>query len=91
MFCPLPPLNGAESAAMRQSGLETWLHAFYLNEGVLVTPFHTMFLMSPATTDADVEAHDAVFARFVETAIDERAVRPRGRAGPLTSPAGARS
>jgi glutamate-1-semialdehyde 2,1-aminomutase len=76
MFAPCPPRNGAESAAMRRGGLETWLHAFYLNRGVLVTPFHTMFLMSPATGDADVRKHDAVFAEFVETAIAERAVRP---------------
>jgi len=76
MFAPLPPRNGAESAAMRQSRFETWLHAFYLNEGVLVTPFHTMLLMCPATTDADVATHGAVFAHFVESAIAERAVRP---------------
>jgi glutamate-1-semialdehyde 2,1-aminomutase len=76
MFGPEPPRNGAESAAMRQGGLETWLHAFYLNEGVLVTPFHTMFLMCPATTDADVETHDDVFGRFVETAIAKGAVTP---------------
>jgi glutamate-1-semialdehyde 2,1-aminomutase len=76
MFGPEPPRNGAESTAMRRGGLETWLHAFYLNEGVLVTPFHTMFLMCPATADADVEAHDDVFGRFVETAIAKGAVAP---------------
>ncbi|MBI4048735.1 MAG: aspartate aminotransferase family protein, partial [Devosia nanyangense] len=46
--------------------LETLLHAFYMNEGILVTPFHTMFLMCPATTEADVDHHTAVFGRFVE-------------------------
>ena len=76
MFGPEPPRNGAESAAMRRGGLETWLHAFYLNEGVLVTPFHTLFLMCPATADADVETHDDVFSRFVETAIAKGAVAP---------------
>jgi glutamate-1-semialdehyde 2,1-aminomutase len=76
MFGPEPPQNGAEAAAMRKGGLETLLHAFYLNEGVLVTPFHMIFLMCPETTEADVEAHGAVFARFVETAIAERAVKP---------------
>jgi glutamate-1-semialdehyde 2,1-aminomutase len=76
MFAPQPPRNGAQSAAMRQGGLETWLHAFYLNEGVLVTPFHTMFLMCPATGATEVATHEAVFARFVETAIAQGAVRP---------------
>ena len=75
MFGKSPPRNGAEAAAMRQGGLETWLHAFYLNEGVLVTPFHTMFLMCPATTDADVARHDEVFDCFVEAAVDEGAVK----------------
>jgi glutamate-1-semialdehyde 2,1-aminomutase len=76
MFGPAPPRNGAESAAMRKGGLETGLHAFYLNEGVLVTPFHTMLLMCPATTDSDVGRHNEVFGRFVETAIAEGAVQP---------------
>lgn len=76
MFAPEPPRNGAQSAAMRQGGLETWLHAFYLNEGVLVTPFHTMLLMCPATGEADVAAHEDVFARFVEAAIAAGAVKP---------------
>jgi glutamate-1-semialdehyde 2,1-aminomutase len=75
MFGPEPPRDGAESAAMRQGGLETLLHAFYLNEGVLVTPFHTMFLMCPATSDDDVARHDEIFDRFVATAISEGAVK----------------
>jgi glutamate-1-semialdehyde 2,1-aminomutase len=51
--------------ATRIGLLETLLHAFYLNEGVLVTPFHTMFLMCPATTVADVDKHGDVFAKFI--------------------------
>jgi glutamate-1-semialdehyde 2,1-aminomutase len=45
--------------------LETLLHAFYMNEGILVTPFHTMLLMCPATTVDDVEKHTAVFGSFI--------------------------
>lgn len=76
MFGSKPPRDGAEAAAMRKGALETWLHAFYLNEGVLVTPFHCMLLMCPATTDSDVGRHNEVFGRFVETALAEGAVRP---------------
>jgi glutamate-1-semialdehyde 2,1-aminomutase len=75
MFAPRPPRTGAEAAAMRQGGLETLLHAFYLNEGVLVTPFHTMFLMCPATDPADVAAHADVFERFVAMIAAEGAIR----------------
>jgi glutamate-1-semialdehyde 2,1-aminomutase len=66
MFAPAPPRNGAEAARMRRGRLETLLHTFYLNEGILVTPFHTMFLMCPATQPDDVDRHTAVFARFVD-------------------------
>jgi glutamate-1-semialdehyde 2,1-aminomutase len=36
-------------------GLEHALHLYLLNRGVLLTPFHNMMLLSPATRDADVE------------------------------------
>lgn len=71
MFAPHPPRNGAEAAAMRQGRLETMLHAFYLNEGVLVTPFHTMLLTCPATSESDVDRHADVFDRFAAMAIAE--------------------
>ena len=51
MFMPRQPRSGADVIAGRQPDLETLLHAFYMNEGILVTPFHTMFLMCPATSD----------------------------------------
>ena len=65
MFTPRPPRNGAEVIATRRGDLETLLHAFYMNEGILVTPFHTMFLMCPATTQAEVDHHTRVFEKFV--------------------------
>ena len=74
MFSPRPPKNGAEAARMREGHIEALLHAFYLNEGVLVTPFHTMFLMCPATTDADVDTHTDVFERFVGLVVAEGAL-----------------
>lgn len=66
MFMPRPPRNGAAVIAGRQPGLETLLHAFYMNEGIIVTPFHTMLLMCPATTADDAARHTAAFARFIE-------------------------
>ena len=70
MFSPAPPRDAAEVAATRRGDLETLLHAFYMNEGILVTPFHTMFLMCPATADADVDRHTAVFAAFARKLIE---------------------
>jgi glutamate-1-semialdehyde 2,1-aminomutase len=65
MFMPQPPRNGADVIAQRNADLETLLHAFYMNEGILVTPFHTMLLMCPATTRDDVGRHTEVFERFI--------------------------
>lgn len=70
MFSPAPPRDAAEVAATRRGDLETLLHAFYMNEGILVTPFHTMFLMCPATGDADVDRHTAAFAAFARKVIE---------------------
>lgn len=60
-FCP-PPRNGAEAAASGDAELESFLHLFALNRGVLLTPFHNMALMSPFHTGRDVDRHTEVFA-----------------------------
>jgi glutamate-1-semialdehyde 2,1-aminomutase len=41
------------------------MHLFALNRGILLTPFHNMALMSPATTEADVDRHTEVFREAV--------------------------
>jgi glutamate-1-semialdehyde 2,1-aminomutase len=61
-FAPEPPRTGAESAAAGDAELDEYLHLYLLNRGVLITPFHNMALMSPATVEGDVDRHTAVFA-----------------------------
>src|SRR3981189_2276100 len=61
-FASNPPRNGGESAAAADFELERFLHLYGLNRGVLLTPFHNMALMSPATTAADVDVHTRTFA-----------------------------
>ena len=63
-FCP-PPRNGGEAAASSDHELDSLLHLYCLNRGVLMTPFHNMALMSPATTQADVDRHTEVFGQAV--------------------------
>ena len=65
-FMPSPPRTGAEQAAHADFELERFLHLWAMNRGVLMTPFHNMALMSPATTDADVDRHTEVFGEAVE-------------------------
>jgi glutamate-1-semialdehyde 2,1-aminomutase len=64
-FTPSPPRTGAESAAADDPELEEYLHLYLMNRGVLITPFHNMALMCPATTEEQVDRHTAVFAAAV--------------------------
>jgi glutamate-1-semialdehyde aminotransferase len=61
-FSAVPPRHGAEAAAADDFPLQQYLHLQALNRRVLLTPFHNMALMSPATSAADVDAHTAAFA-----------------------------
>ena len=65
-FMPDPPRTGAEQWANGDTELERFLHLWAMNRGVLMTPFHNMALMSPATSEADVDAHSAAFADAVD-------------------------
>jgi glutamate-1-semialdehyde 2,1-aminomutase len=61
-FCPEPPRNGGQSEAAADTELDEYLHLYMINRGILITPFHNMALMCPATTEDDADAHTAVFA-----------------------------
>jgi glutamate-1-semialdehyde 2,1-aminomutase len=65
-FMPDPPRDGAEQVAHVDTDLERLLHLWVMNRGVLMTPFHNMALMSPATTEADVDRHTAAFDEALE-------------------------
>ena len=61
LFRPDRPRTGAEAAAGADPLLDRLVHLYALNRGILLTPFHNMALMSPATTEADVDRHTEVF------------------------------
>jgi glutamate-1-semialdehyde 2,1-aminomutase len=56
-----PPRNGAEAAAAENPELDRFMHLHALNRGILMTPFHSMALISPATTGEDVDRHTDAF------------------------------
>jgi len=68
-FREKPARNGGESAAAGDFELERFLHLYALNRGVLLTPFHNMALMSPATSEADVDLHTRVFAHAMRELV----------------------
>jgi len=55
------PRTGSGAAAGGDPLLDRLIHLYALNRGILLTPFHNMALMSPATTEADVDLHSEVF------------------------------
>ena len=65
-FAAEPPRTGAESAAAADREVEEYLHLYLLNRGVLITPFHNMALMCPATTEEQVDRHTEAFTAAVE-------------------------
>jgi len=69
-FCRIPPRNGAESEAVFDGDLDRLVHVFCANRGVLITPFHSMVLVSPATTVEDVDLHNKVFGEFVNELVE---------------------
>jgi glutamate-1-semialdehyde 2,1-aminomutase len=65
-FRDAPPRNGSEAAATTDRELERFLHLHALNRGILMTPFHNMALMCPATTEADVDDHTRAFGEALD-------------------------
>ena len=68
-FCPTPPRNGSEAAAAIDPQLDRYMHLAALNRGILMTPFHNMALIAPATTEADIDFHTRVFRESVEALL----------------------
>lgn len=63
-FMPHTPRDALDVVDHAQPELESFTHLFMLNRGVLLTPFHSMMLLSPATQVADVERLLAVFGEL---------------------------
>jgi glutamate-1-semialdehyde 2,1-aminomutase len=61
LFRPERPVTGSDAAAAGDHLLDHLIHLYALNRGVLLTPFHNMALMSPATSEEDVDLHTEVF------------------------------
>ena len=59
------PRTGEESAAAADGELDSYMHLAMCNRGILMTPFHNMALMCPATSQADVDRHTEVFREVV--------------------------
>ena len=64
LYAPQEPSNAADVRRGRDGVLESLLHVYFMNRGVLITPFHSMLLMCPASTQADCERYLSVLDSF---------------------------
>ncbi|HTJ70076.1 MAG TPA: transaminase [Actinospica sp.] len=64
-FANPAPRTGTEASTVHDQELDDYLHTYLANRGILMTPFHNMALMSPATTTDDVDLHSRLFAEAV--------------------------
>ncbi len=69
LFGPNEPKNGTEAHDAMDFVLERFMHLYAMNRGILLTPFHNMALMSPATSNEDVDYHSKVFREAVRELV----------------------
>jgi glutamate-1-semialdehyde 2,1-aminomutase len=50
--------------------LERFMHLHAMNRGILLTPFHNMALMSPATEEEHIDRHTAVFREALKALVN---------------------
>ena len=56
MCAPLPPRNGGEAMKIIGRPIDRAVHHYLLNRGLVITPFHNMMLICPATNRSHVDA-----------------------------------
>ena len=61
LFQPKAPKTGKEASDAGDFELEQYIHLRMLNDGILITPFHNMALVSPDTSKSDIEKHTKAF------------------------------
>jgi len=66
---PLVDADGARAAA--RPAIERYLHLALLDRGFLLTPFHNMVLVSPATRDAEAAGFARAFADALAVLVAE--------------------
>ena len=70
LFAAKTPRNGSEAHDGMDFELERFMHLFGMNRGILLTPFHNMALMSPATTPEHIDHHTKVFREALKALVN---------------------
>jgi len=67
LFSRNRPRNGSQAHDAMDFELERFMHLYAMNRGILLTPFHNMALMSPATHQEDIDHHTKIFRGALQT------------------------
>jgi glutamate-1-semialdehyde 2,1-aminomutase len=70
-FCENRPLNGTQAQEAMNPELEHYIHLYLLNRGILITPFHNMMLICPATTHHNVQQLLSCFDEAIKSLITD--------------------
>ena len=68
-FRKAPARNGSEAAMSQDSLLDRYMHLASLNQGILMTPFHNMALISSTTPADAVDYHTSAFEEIVKAIV----------------------
>lgn len=68
-FNPTPPVNGREAIQSVDRELDRLLHLYFLNRGILLTPFQCMAVVSPDTSMEEATRHTLVLESFIKEVI----------------------
>ena len=71
-FCATSPKNAQQARAAQNDTIESAIHLYLLNRGVLLTPFHNMMLVCPATSKADINKLIQVFNECLKELCDAK-------------------
>ena len=69
LFSAQRPKNGTQAHDAMDFEMERFMHLYAMNRGILLTPFHNMALMSPATQAEDIDHHTRVFREAVRELV----------------------
>ncbi len=69
LFSPNRPRTGTEAHDATDFELERFMHLHAMNRGILLTPFHNMALMSPATEKKQIDHHSEVFREALKALV----------------------
>src|SRR6202043_2861668 len=69
LFSRNRPRNGSQAHDAMDFELERFMHLYAMNRGILLTPFHNMALMSPATEQEHIDRHTRVFREALNVLV----------------------